>query len=138
MKDSIANITKWILYLLVALVFISGLLFYTSSISTELFIDWAILLLILGVIIMIISPIYGYISHPKNVVKLLISIGLFVVILIIGYSLAGNKFTTLRLDELKVTAETSKLVGMGLIVTYIALALAFLAVIYASIVKAFN
>jgi len=138
MKDNIANITKWILYLLVALVFLSGLLFYTNSISTGLFIDWAILLLIVGVIIMIISPIYGYISHPKNVVKLLISVALFIVVLIVGYTFAGNEFTDLRLEELKTTAETSKLVGMGLIVTYISLALAFIAVIYASIVKAFN
>lgn len=138
MKDHIANITKWILYLLMGLGFVSGLLFYTDSISTDLFINWAKLLLIIGVIVMIISPIYGYISHPKNVVKLLISTALFVVVIIIGYSVAGNEFSDLRLEELKVTAETSKLVGMGLIVTYISLALAFIAAIYAAIVKAFN
>jgi hypothetical protein len=52
--------------------------------------------------------------------------------------MSGNEFSTLRLEELKVTAETSKFVGMGLFVTYIALALAFLSVIYAAIVNIFN
>ncbi len=135
MKDSIANITKWILYLLMALVFISGLLFYTGMLSVDSFINWSELLLILGVAVMVISPIYGFINHPKNAVKLLISLALFVVIIIIGYSLAGNDFSPFQLEELNTTAETSKLVGMGLYVTYIMFGLAIIAAIYSSIVK---
>ena len=138
MKDSIANITKWILYLLMALVFVSGLLFYLNILSFDLFINWSKLLLIIGVAVMIVSPIYGFISHPKNAVKLLISLALFVVVIIIGYSMAGNNFTDLRLEELETTAETSKLVGMGLIVTYIAFALGILTAIYSAIIKAFK
>ena len=138
MKDSISNITKWILYLLLALVVISGLLFYTDNLSVNAFINLSKLILIIGVVIMVISPIYGFINHPKNMVKLLISLALFVVVIIIGYSLAGNEFTELRLEELKTTAETSKLVGMGLIVTYIAFVLTILAAIYASIIKVFK
>jgi len=138
MKDSIANITKWIMYALLALVFISGLLFYTGFLTVDLFINWSKLLLIVGVIIMVISPIYGFILHPKNAIKLLISLALFVVVIIIGYSVAGNEFSDLRLEELKTTAETSKLVGMGLYVTYIAFGLALLAAIYASIIKVFK
>ena len=138
MKDSISNITKWILYLLLALVVISGLLFYTEYLSVNSFINLSKLLLVIGVAIMIISPIYGFINHPKNAMKLLISLALFVVVIIVGYSLAGNEFTELRLEELKTTAETSKLVGMGLIVTYIAFVLTILAAIYASIIKAFK
>ncbi len=138
MKDSISNITKWILYLLLALVSIFGLLFYTNILSVDSFIDLSKLLLIISVAIMVISPIYGFIIHPKNMVKLLISLALFVVVIIVGYSLAVNEFSDLRLEELKTTAETSKLVGMGLIVTYIAFALTILAVIYASIIKVFK
>jgi len=124
--------------LLMALVFISGLLFYTNNLSADVFINWAELLLIIGIVVMIISPIYGYISHPKNVVKLLISLAIMVVVIIIGYSMAGNEISNLRLEELETTAETSKLVGMGLIVTYISLGLAILATLYSGIVKAFN
>ena len=121
-----------------ALVFISGLLFYTDILSVDSFINWIKFLLIIGVAVMVISPIYGFINHPKNAVKLLISLALFVVIIIIGYSLAGNDFGPLRLEELKTTAETSKLVGMGLYVTYIMFGLAIVAAIYSSIVKVFK
>jgi len=138
MKDSIANITKWILYLLLALVSIFGLLFYTDILSVDSFINLSKLLLIISVAIMVISPIYGFITNPINLLQLLISLALFVVVIIVGYSLAGNEFSDLRLEELNTTAETSKLVGMGLYVTYIAFGLALLAAIYASIIKAFK
>ncbi len=138
MKDSIANITKWILYVLMAIVALLGILFYTGYLSVDSFINGAKWLLILSVAIMIISPVYTFIVHPKNLVKLLISLGLFIVIIVIGYSMAGNTFTDLELETLKTNADTSKLVGMGLYVTYIAFGLAILSAIYASIVKVFK
>lgn len=138
MKDSIANITRWILLLLIALVAVSGLLFYLDILSVDSFINWSKILLVVGVAIMVISPIYGYILHPKNAIKLLVSLALFAVVIIIGYSMSTNTYSDMRLEELKTTAETSKLVGMGLYVTYIAFGLTILAAIYASIVKAFK
>ncbi len=139
MKDTIANITKWILYVLLGLVLISGMLFmFTDVISVDGMLNWAKLLLIISVAVMVISPIYGFIINPGNTVKMLISLGILVVILIIAYSMAGNTFTDIELETLKTTASTSKIVGTGLYVTYIALALAVLAAIYASFVKIFK
>ena len=138
MKDSIANITKWILYVLLGIVAILGILFYTDNLSVDSFITSAKWLLILSVAIMVISPVYTFIINPTNLVMLLVSIALFVVIIVIGYSLAGNTFTELELVTLKTDAATSKLVGMGLYVTYIMFGLTILAAIYASIVKAFK
>jgi len=138
MKDNIANITRWILYLLLAFVALSGLLFYIKVIDSETFINVGKLLLIIGVAIMVISPIYGFITNPQNIVKLLISIGAVVVVVIIAYSIASNNFSDYQLEDLKTTAETSKLVGMGLFVTYIAFGLTVVAVLYASVVKLFK
>ena len=138
MVDKLSNITRWILYVLLAFVFISGLLFYTNNLSEDTFISWSRILLILGVIIMFISPIYTFITHPKNVVKLIVSLVVFLIILIIAYSVSTNTFSPLRLEELDVTAETSKLVGTGLYLTYVLFGLAILAAIYASIVKVFK
>jgi hypothetical protein len=138
MKDNIANITRWILYVLIGIVAVLGILFYTGNLGEDNFINGAKWMLILGVTIMVISPIYTFIINPQNLVKLLLSIGLLVVIVVVGYSMAGNTFTELELDTLKTDADTSKLVGMGLYVTYIAFGLAILAAIYASIVKAFK
>jgi len=138
MKDNIANITRWIEYILIGIVVILGVLFYTNNLSSDTFINAAKILLYISVAVMVISPIYTFIVNPTNLVKLLISLGLFIVVIIIGYSLAGNTFTDLELETLKTDADTSKLVGMGLYVTYIAFCLAFLAAIYASIVKVFK
>jgi len=66
---------------------------------------------------------------------MLISIGLLVVVIVVAYALAGNDFTEYRLEELKTTAKTSRLVGMGLFATYIAFGLTVLSILYASIVK---
>lgn len=138
MVDKIANITKWILYVLLAFVFVSGILFYTGNLSEDTFISLSRILLILGVIIMFVSPIYTFITHPKNVVKLLISLAVFAIIIIVAFTMSTNTFSALRLEELDVTAETSKLVGTGLYVTYILFFLAILTAIYASIVKVFK
>jgi hypothetical protein len=138
MKDNIAGITKWILYVLIAIVATLGILFYTDVLGSEGIINGAKYMLYLGIVVMIISPIYSYITNPSNIVKLLISLGLMVVVIVIGYSMADNTFTDLELEVLKTDANTSKLVGMGLYVTYIAFGLALLAAIYASVVKAFK
>ena len=138
MKDNIAHITRWITYILIGIVAILGILFYTNNLSEDTFITASKWLLILGVAVMVISPVYTFIVHPKNLVKLLISLGLFVVVIVISYSIAGNTYTDLQLESLKTDADTSKLVGMGLNVTYIAFGLAIIAAIYASIVKAFK
>ena len=136
MKDNIASITKWIRFGLIAIVIILGVLFYTNAIGADELIAGAKYLLYLGVVIVIISPVYSFIINPINLIKLLISIGLFVVIIIIGYSMASNTFTDLELETLKTTAETSRLVGTGLYVTYIAFGLTLLAAIFSSIIKA--
>lgn len=138
MKDSIANITKWILYLLLAFSVIPGVLFYMNMLDTELFINLAKILLIVGVAVMVISPVYGFITNPKNLVKMLISVAVLAVVIIAAYSIAGNDFTDYRLEELKTTAETSKLVGMGLYATYIAFGLTVVAILYSSVIKLFK
>ncbi|HJN06237.1 MAG TPA: hypothetical protein QF480_06445 [Bacteroidales bacterium] len=138
MKDNIANITKWILYLLLALSVIPGVLFYTNVISPGTFINWAKILLIIGVAVMFLSPIYGFITNPQNIIKMLISIGVMVVVIVIAYAVAGNEFTEYQLEELRTTAHTSTLVGMGLYATYITFGLTVVAIFYASISKIFK
>ena len=138
MKDSIANITRWVLYLLLVLSVVPGVLFYAGMLDTDIFLNWAKILLIVAAAVMVISPIYGFIIHPQNIVKMLISIVGIVVVVGIAYSLAGNEFTTYRLEELNSTVETSRLVGMGLFTTYIAFGITVLAILYSSVIKFFK
>jgi len=138
MKDSIANITRWVLYVLLAFSVIPGVLFFSGVFSTEMFINTAYIMLIVGVAVMVISPLYGFITNPQNIVKMLISIALMVVIVVLAYSLAGNDFSDYRLEELKTTTEISRLVGMGMFVTYITFGLTVVAILYSSIIKLFK
>ncbi len=138
MKDSIANITRWILYLLLVLSVVPGVLFYAGMLDTEIFINWAKILLLVAAAVMVISPIYGFIVNPQNLIKMLISIVGMVIVVGVAYTLAGNEFTAYRLEELNSTVETSKLVGMGLFTTYIAFGITVVAILYSSVVKLFK
>jgi len=135
MKDSIAKITKWVLYVLLAIASLSGLLFYLGLLNTELFLNLGKLILILGVVIMVISGLYGIVTNPKNIKLLLISLGIGALVLAVSYFIAGNEYTALQLEQMEITEQTSKLVGMGLNATFIMFGLAILAFLYSAISK---
>lgn len=138
MKDKIANITRWFLYVLLILAVIPGILFYAGAISTDMFLNWGKFMLILGVAVIILAPIYTIIVNPKNLVKMLISIVFLAVILAVSYGFATNQLSSLQLETYKITAETSKLVGMGLIASYISFGLSIIAILYSGVVKLFK
>jgi len=153
MKDSIANITRWVLYLFLALSVISGLVFYllydSGRAMTVLledldntylleFLYWAGISLAVTVIVTIISPIYGFIINPKGIVQLLISAGIAVVVVIIAYILADNSITEVQAVKYGLTEVGSKRVGVGLYTTYITFGLAVIALLYSSVVKLFE
>jgi len=135
MKDKVANFTKWMLYVLLFLAAVPGILFYLHAISTDAFLNWGKAFIILGVIVIIAAPLYTLVVNPKNLMKMLLSIVLLVVILGISYALATNQLSALQLETYKVTAETSKLVGMGLYATYISFGLSVVAILYSGVVK---
>jgi len=153
MKDSIHAITKVILIVLLALSVISGMLYYTmfdfdrtlaemlsdlnNPFMNEIF-YWSVILLGIIVLITILSPIYNIILNPKSGIKILFSIAVFAVVLLIGYTLAGNEFSPFQLEKLKTTADISVYVGMGLYATYIAFGLTVLSILYASVIKLFK
>jgi len=138
MKDNIANISRWVLYVLIILSAIPGILFYAKVMSTDAFLDWGKIMLFLGVAVIILAPVYTIIMNPKNLIKMLVSIVILAVILVISYGIATNHLTPLQLETYEVTAETSKLVGMGLIATYITFGLSVIAILYSGIIKLFK
>jgi hypothetical protein len=135
MNDNLSKYVGWVLIALMGISAIFGVLFYLGAIPESFLIQWGYFLLVAGVITAIASPIYSYIQSPKNAVKLLISFGIIAFVAIISYSLAGNSFSEIKLEQMKITAHTSKLVGMGLLFTYITAGFAILAVIYSSVSK---
>ena len=138
MKDKIANITRRVLYVLLILSVIPGILFYVGVMSTDTFLGWGKIMLFLGVAVIILAPVYTIIVNPKNLIKMLLSIVLLIIILGVSYGFATNQLTALQLETYKISAETSKLVGMGLIATYISFVLSIIAILYSGIVKLFK
>lgn len=142
MVDKISKYLSWLLYALIAVSVVLAAIFYFSNIEENTLVSvmmrWAYVLLGATAVIAIISPIFGFVQQPKNALKLLISLGIVAVIAVISYSIAGNTFSEARLLDLKATAETSKLVGMGLLFTYITASIAILAILFSSFSKFFK
>jgi hypothetical protein len=138
MIDKLSKYISWVLYGLLAVSVVLAILFYSNNLGESSLMRWAYILLVTTLVIMIVSPIFGFIQQPTNVFKLLVMLGVVAVFALVAYSLAGNTFSDARLAALDVTAETSKLVGMGLLFTYFAGSIAILAIIYSGLSKFFK
>ncbi len=138
MKDKISVVTRWILYVLLLLGAVPGILFYFGIMSTNTFLNWGYFMLFLGAVVIIFEPVYTIIINPKNLIKMLVSVVVMAIIVAVSYGLATNHMTMLQLETYKITVETSKLVGMGLIVSYITIGLSVLVILYSGIVKLFK
>ncbi len=138
MTDKISKYAGLILFALMAVSALLAILFYVGTIESDTLLRWGYVLLIAGVIIALASPVIGFISNPKGVVKLLVSLGVVAIIAIISYSLSGNTFSEVKLQTLNITAETSKWVGMGLLFTYILAVLSLITILYSSVIKIFK
>ncbi|MBU1369740.1 MAG: hypothetical protein KJ578_08810 [Bacteroidetes bacterium] len=138
MVDKLSKYAGWVLYALLAVSAVLAVLFYTETLSTDNFMQWAYVLLIASVIIAIASPVYGFIMAPKNAIKLLVILGVVAIIAFVAYSIAGNTFSETRLELLKINAQTSRNVGMGLYFTYFAGAVAVLSIVFSSVIKIFK
>jgi len=138
MIDKIHKITKWVLIALLAIGAVSGVLFYVGLLSEETLINLGIALIVVAAAVTILGAVFNLAANPKGAAMMGISLVVFAIGYGIAYSIAGNQFTSLQLEELKIGAVTSKLVGMGLYATYISFGIAVLVILYSSVVKVFK
>ncbi|RNL93031.1 hypothetical protein ED312_03210 [Sinomicrobium pectinilyticum] len=88
----------------------------------------------IAVLITVIFSIKSLFSHHK-LKEMLISLVAFVAILVVSYALASGSEVTSSDGSMLATAETSRLVGGGLIAFYILAVIAILAMILSSVKK---
>ncbi|MBE9492404.1 MAG: hypothetical protein IMY70_05930 [Bacteroidetes bacterium] len=138
MIDKSSKILQYCLYALLGISALFGILFYTNVVSDDLILYWGYILVIFTAIITIVAPIVYIIFNLKSAVKFIITLGAILVLIVISYALAGNEFSPFQLEKMKTTAEASRMVGAGLILTYILGALTVLSIIYASISRIFK
>lgn len=92
-------------------------------------------LLIIALASAVVFSIVNAMKEPKVLIKSAIGIGIAIVIFGICYAVADSK-VSLKAAALGITESSSKLIGAGLNVFFVALAGAFVALLYSEISKA--
>lgn len=126
---------------LLVISFVFGVLFYMNIIpmeNPEAITYLSYIFFGLAVLLAILFPIFFMFKNPKNAKNVFIGIGILGVLFVISYLLAKGDNTSLTMTKLGTTATVSKLVGTGLILTYILAALAIVALAVSSITKLFK
>jgi hypothetical protein len=94
-------------------------------------------LLAVAVLAILGSFVLNAVQSSGGIGKSLIGIGGLVVLFVISYVLSSD-YVSSKNAALGISASTAKLIGAGLILFYITLLLAALALIYSEITKAFK
>lgn len=97
--------------------------------------------LVLTIVAVLLFTVINLVKKPAVLKQTLINVGLFAIVVVIGYVMSSGTDLDLKpfiSKGLDVTESTSKYVGMGLITFYILTAIAILAMIYTGVKKLFN
>jgi len=138
MTDRTSKLLQWSLYALLIVSVILGILFYSGTSGADNMIYWSYALLIFAVVITVLAAIVNLFLNPKGSIKFLIMLGVMVILAIISYSVSTNEFNEFQLEEMEVTATTSRIVGAGLVFTYALAIIALLAIVFSSVSRIFK
>jgi hypothetical protein len=94
-------------------------------------------LLFIAVAAALIFPLLNSFKHPKDLVGTGIAVAIILVLFGISYGLSGSELSRNAMS-FGLSETASKMIGAGLIMFYIVLVLAILALIYSEISKAFK
>lgn len=107
--------------------------------STDIQMYLAYALLILLVLAILFSPIYGAIVNPGNIKKIGIAIGLFAVVAVAAYILSpGATLGQEYLDSMGITPGIEAVCDFLMWIIYILLGATIASVIYSAVAKLFN
>lgn len=146
----VALITKIIswgimgLSIIVALVYffrISGAAPEMEEVIAAPYINWAIVLLLIAALLAVIFPLIHFILNPKNIAKVLVSLGALAVVFIVSYLLSDTTpivTATSAFNPDFTDPNVLKLADTGIFVTYILLGAAFLALLLTGVRGIFN
>ena len=138
MIDKYFKYVQWLLYLLMGLSALFVILFYISPSNPDMLLYWMYALLIFsGVVILGVSA-YGMIKNPKGSYNAMIYLAALIVLGILTYVFAKNNYGPAMLEKYKISANTVKMVGAGLTMTYIILAFSIGVLIYSNVSKFFK
>ncbi|MDX9770835.1 MAG: hypothetical protein RBT19_10760 [Tenuifilaceae bacterium] len=143
----ITKIISWVIMgasIIVALVFffrISGAEADMEVIIAAPYINWAIILLLIGAVLAVIFPLVHFILNPKNIAKVLVSLGVLAAVFLTAYLLSDTTpivTATSALEPNFSDPAVLKLADTGIIATYILLGTALLALLFTGVRGIFN
>lgn len=95
----------------------------------------AYILLGLGVLTLVVTPIYSMVVHKKFAVRSFVGIGIIVLIFIIGYFASSGEIDPRTMQDAGLTESGVKSISAGVIVTYVLAIAAFLAIIVSEVLR---
>jgi hypothetical protein len=137
MEEKFHKYLEWGFYAVMAVGTLLGIIFYITG-AFETMVQLSYVLIVLTGILLFVAPVYNFIQHPQNTKNLLLVLGLVGVIALISYLFAGNKFSALELEALKISASESVFISFGIVFTFIVIVLTLLTVVFGSVYKLFK
>ena len=140
MNDKLLKICKYGLWgLMGIIVVILAICAFKGESGADLQMYMTYALVMLLVLAILFSPIYGAIVNPGNLKKIGIAIGLFVVVALVAYLISpGATLSQEYLESMGITARAEAICDFLMMFVYIMLGGTLLAVIGSAIAKLFN
>lgn len=132
------KLVQWLLYGLMAISALFTLLFYLNPGSPDLMLYWGYILVIFSGVITLFVALRGITKNPKGSMKSLVIIAIMIVLGIISYAMSQNTLSPEQLEKYSISPNGVKMVGAGLILTYLIMIGAIGVFIYTSVIKFFK
>jgi uncharacterized protein (DUF58 family) len=139
MTDTLNKFLQIGLFVVLTVSLILFALFYINGESmTDTIMYWAYILFFITVALLLAFPIIYFINNPKQGVKFLITLVGFVALYGISYALASDSANTPIYEKNEISANVSRMIGAGMIMTYIVGGIALVGLVFAGISKVFK
>ena len=138
MNGKLSNIGKWVFAVLAIITVGLAVYFYLdleSEARTSVILNWGYILIILGIVLALVSAIFGGIVKGVNAKKILIALGAIIVIGVVAFIMAKGFFDVpYQAGDTLYSGKTHGLVEFGLDFFYVTLGVSILTILY-SVIK---
>ena len=134
MQEKNLKYVQWMLYGFMGISAFLVLLFYINS-NPDLMLYWGYFLAILSIVLTLALSLVQIFKSGKGSMKTLITVGIIIVLALFSYMVSKNTLSPDQLERYSISANGVKMVGAGLIMTYIIMMIAVGVFIYTSIYR---
>jgi hypothetical protein len=148
----ISRISSITLYVIIGITVILTILFFVGGyvagtkgtnlaepVNTDYMLIWNVILLGIAIILTLVFTLVSILMNPKRALRSLIVLGVVAVFIFISYQFASDELLNLvNYNGPDNIPSTLKIVDTGLFLTYFFLVIAFGAILYSEISKAFK